>query len=482
MSCKLIISTLSIIILNISGFPQSSFHRYSNNFSGTLPITLGGELTYGQTDYKHARVGFGAIAIGEYFFPTQTSFFFGPRVAFGGHTIDGYDNAKYPSEYRTDVVSLGAGIVAGYSFKDRYYPYIFAGISNLWFGPKDLDGNSLKNSIDGIYSKNTYSYDGEFGVRIHLSQKFSLLSGICLHFTQTDYLDDISAGNYRDFYFSAKVGITFALFGKKDSDGDGYPDTEDHCPDNAEDFDGFQDEDGCPELDNDKDKIVDVNDKCPNEKEDLDGFQDEDGCPDYDNDNDGIPDSQDKCPNVPENLNGFEDEDGCPDILSSFQTSNDRDGDGISNDVDKCPDNAETLNGFQDEDGCPDSLSSNLVSDADTFAAKEIVIEGNILFDFRGTELKPTAYSELDKLVLILEKDPFIKWMIESYTDNNGDLDTLKSLSKQRAISVVRYLIDKGLPSFMFRVYGKGSESPIADNKMLEGRIKNNRIVLRKSE
>ena len=45
----------------------------------------------------------------------------------------------------------------------------------------------------------------------------------------------------------------------------------------------------------------------------MDGFQDEDGCPDLDNDGDGIPDDKDKCPNEAEVFNGVEDDDGCPD-------------------------------------------------------------------------------------------------------------------------------------------------------------------------
>lgn len=81
-----------------------------------------------------------------------------------------------------------------------------------------------------------------------------------------------------------------------------------------------------------------------------------------------------------------------------------------------------------------------------------------------------------------MSNDPFIKWGVESFTDNNGDLDSLKSLSQQRAVSVVRYLINKGLPSFMFKIYGRGSESPIADNNNLEGRIKNYRIVIKRLE
>ncbi|MBN1234410.1 MAG: OmpA family protein [Candidatus Coatesbacteria bacterium] len=65
--------------------------------------------------------------------------------------------------------------------------------------------------------------------------------------------------------------------------------------------------------DRDHDKIQDNKDKCPDEPEDYDGFEDEDGCPDVDNDKDGIPDTKDKCPNSPETVNSYQDDDGCPD-------------------------------------------------------------------------------------------------------------------------------------------------------------------------
>ena len=51
-----------------------------------------------------------------------------------------------------------------------------------------------------------------------------------------------------------------------------------------------------PNPDNDKDGIPDAADKCPNEAEDKDGFQDDDGCPDPDNDGDGVPDAQRQVP------------------------------------------------------------------------------------------------------------------------------------------------------------------------------------------
>ena len=42
--------------------------------------------------------------------------------------------------------------------------------------------------------------------------------------------------------------------------------------------------------------VFDAVDKCPSEVEDVDGFEDEDGCPELDNDRDGIADYQDTRP------------------------------------------------------------------------------------------------------------------------------------------------------------------------------------------
>ncbi|MBM7114307.1 tandem-95 repeat protein [Archangium primigenium] len=126
-----------------------------------------------------------------------------------------------------------------------------------------------------------------------------------------------------------------------DNDQDGIPDTRDRCPNQPETINGFEDEDGCPDtapvapvapkaapkeapkasapvappapVDSDGDGLLDAQDKCPLEAEDKDGFEDEDGCPDPDNDKDGIPDTSDRCPNEPETINGVKDEDGCPD-------------------------------------------------------------------------------------------------------------------------------------------------------------------------
>lgn len=52
------------------------------------------------------------------------------------------------------------------------------------------------------------------------------------------------------------------------------------CIQGPEDFDGFDDGDGCADPDNDADGILDEPDVCPFDAETKNGFKDEDGCPD----------------------------------------------------------------------------------------------------------------------------------------------------------------------------------------------------------
>jgi len=165
--------------------------------------------------------------------------------------------------------------------------------------------------------------------------------------------------DYPDIVY--RFGLSYALpVGGRDRDHDGIPDREDRCPTAPEDFDGFEDEDGCPEWDNDGDGVPDATDRAPLLPEDIDGFRDDDGLPDPDNDRDGIPDAVDNCPDQAEDFDGYKDQDGCPEDFL------DRDGDGVADEDDDCPDRAEDFDGFQDEDGCPE-LDNDLdgIADAD---------------------------------------------------------------------------------------------------------------------
>jgi len=76
-----------------------------------------------------------------------------------------------------------------------------------------------------------------------------------------------------------------------------------------------------PPPDGDSDGVIDADDACPEEAEDADGFEDADGCPDPDNDADGVVDADDRCPDEAENMDGWDDTDGCPEaapVISPF--------------------------------------------------------------------------------------------------------------------------------------------------------------------
>ena len=278
----------------------------------------------------------------------------------------------------------------------------------------------------------------------------------------------------------------------QDADGDGIEDKVDKCPDSPEDFDGYEDEDGCPELDNDGDGISDDQDECPDLAEDFDGFQDDDGCPDLDNDGDGIPDVDDRCPNEPEDFDGFEDSDGCPDILQ------DSDGDGVPDDTDKCPLKPEDIDGFQDEDGCPDfdndldgilDVADQCPDEPETFNGymdedgcpdvrpieQKFILRG-INFESGSAALTPDSYSVLDQVVKSLMAYPEVKVEVRGYTDSVGGWELNLTLSQRRSDSVKKYLTNSGIQSERILSKGYGEDDPIASNKTAGGRAENRRI------
>ena len=242
-----------------------------------------------------------------------------------------------------------------------------------------------------------------------------------------------------------------------DMDGDGILDNVDKCPREPEDKDGFEDEDGCPDLDNDKDGIPDKADKCPNEPEDKDGFEDEDGCPDPDNDKDGILDAVDKCPNEPEDKDGFEDEDGCPDP--------DNDKDGILDVDDKCP----NVPGVP-PDGCPKKYNLVVVTE------QKIELKQTVFFDTNKATIKPMSFALLNDVAQALKDSPKLAVEIQGHTDSVGNDNFNLKLSQKRAESVRTYLIKKGVTSDRMVPKGYGENVPIADNRTAAGRGQNRRV------
>ena len=259
----------------------------------------------------------------------------------------------------------------------------------------------------------------------------------------------------------AMIGIVFEP-NIGDRDGDGLKDDVDKCPDDPEDFDRFEDEDGCPEPDNDRDGILDEDDKCPNIPEDKDGFQDEDGCPELDNDQDKILDVDDLCPNDPEDYDQFEDEDGCPD--------NDNDKDRILDKLDKCPNEPEEYNNFEDEDGCPDRHGAKLTESG-------IVTLEPINFEYNKAIIKKDSFYILDAVVASLQGNPDITLLeIQGHTDERGDDAYNLDLSIRRAAAVLKYLTDHGVDADRLESQGYGETMPVDKSHTERAWAKNRRV------
>ncbi|MAY79697.1 MAG: hypothetical protein CL930_02835 [Deltaproteobacteria bacterium] len=221
--------------------------------------------------------------------------------------------------------------------------------------------------------------------------------------------------------------------------------------------------DSCRPKDRDKDAIFDHLDKCPDEPEDYDDHLDTDGCPDLDRDQDLVEDGSDLCPDEPEDRDEYQDEDGCPEP--------DNDADGILDVDDNCPNEAEVVNGYLDGDGCPDDGPSGVDITRD-----QIVISEKVLFDTGRASIKKVSHGILDAVVMVLTDYPKLTVRVEGHTDSQGSTQINQRLSQQRADSVRKYLVGKGVSEDRLNAKGLGEERPIDTNRTNAGRSNNRRV------
>jgi len=252
-----------------------------------------------------------------------------------------------------------------------------------------------------------------------------------------------------------------------DRDHDGNPDSTDACPDDPENYNGFEDANGCPEdPDSDGDGIVDSKDTCPVDPEDADKYLDDDGCPDLDNDADTILDTNDKCPLEPEDPDGFEDEDGCPDP--------DNDQDKTLDTDDQCPNEPGPSDG--DPKGCPKKPALAVITDC------EVKITEQIHFEYNKATIRGESFPVLDAVAEILKKTPKVKLEIQGHTDNRGTAGYNKGLSDRRAASVLKYLVEHGIDPGRLASHGYGFERPMVPNDTDINRALNRRVQFVRTE
>jgi outer membrane protein OmpA-like peptidoglycan-associated protein len=148
---------------------------------------------------------------------------------------------------------------------------------------------------------------------------------------------------------------------------------------------------------------------------------------------------------------------GCPDT----------DGDGIADMDDKCP----NAKGTAENNGCPEITKADIV--------KITYIGSKLFFENNSDKLKVASLSQLDALILILNKYPGAKLSIEGHTDSVGKDDFNMTLSQKRSNSVKQYLMEKGIEETRLTAVGFGETNPVATNNTTLGKAKNRRVELK---
>jgi len=218
----------------------------------------------------------------------------------------------------------------------------------------------------------------------------------------------------------------------KDKDKDGIPDNEDACPTVA----GPALTNGCP--DSDGDGIADKDDKCPT----IAGLKKYNGCPVPDTDKDGINDEEDKCPNVP----GPKENNGCP------------------------VEEAKPVKPAEPEQ------QQQVISEK---AVEQIKFKASqIQFKFRQAELTNESLKVLDEIAELL-KGSNQKIMVEGHSSLEGNPKSNMTLSEQRAASVKKYLIDKGIAPERITAIGYGSTRPLMKGMSEKANVQNRRVEIK---
>lgn len=101
---------------------------------------------------------------------------------------------------------------------------------------------------------------------------------------------------------------------------------------------------------------------------------------------------------------------------------------------------------------------------------------GDVLFATGSAEIQGGTNENLQKLVNFLNQYPDRKVQIEGHTDNVGSASFNQNLSRQRAESVRRFLVERGIDSSRLSVSGYGFERPVASNETATGRQQNRRV------
>jgi outer membrane protein OmpA-like peptidoglycan-associated protein len=201
-----------------------------------------------------------------------------------------------------------------------------------------------------------------------------------------------------------------------------------------------------PPVDPDKDGVIGDQDRCPSDPGPVENA----GCPDEDGD--GILGSADVCPHQ----SGTLENSGCPEA--------DTDHDGTPDRLDQCPNEPIAVRG---RDGCP---LARVTGD-------KIVILDQVHFATDLDVILPESFPTLVEVARLFTEHPEIqRVLVEGHTDIRASDAYNLDLSRRRAGSVMRFLVEHGVDPRRLGSRGFGRALPIAPNDSEAGMALNRRV------
>lgn len=126
-----------------------------------------------------------------------------------------------------------------------------------------------------------------------------------------------------------------------------------------------------------------------------------------------------------------------------------------------------------------DSTDAITWTDGRKIEPNEVFILKNIQFSYDSFELLDLSFTELDKLVSVMNDKP--DWSVElaGHTDDRGSDDYNLELSHNRAREVGNYLVAHGIADTRIQIKGFGKQYPLVNQMDEEARSVNRRVEVR---
>ena len=103
---------------------------------------------------------------------------------------------------------------------------------------------------------------------------------------------------------------------------------------------------------------------------------------------------------------------------------------------------------------------------------------GSITFASDDAVLSPDAAAYLDRVVAVLTRYPEMRLVVRGHSDDLGPDEANWAVSKQRAQSVIEYLVSRQVAADRLKLEVYAGTSPVVPNDSLQGQAANRRVEL----